>query len=147
MKPTQKLHDLGQSLPGKFTFFRAYSDVTYDGKPYTAGTGTLTYSGIVTVEIPFTYGPLPDMPGVEFETVAGEFFMTFAYTNPLPIVQADTKERWARFHWEVQHSFRWTDLTTAGFQPNVWDVTPQAADAEAVLLHGVSGYHVTSSID
>lgn len=140
-------HYLGIKYPGKFTFFRAYSDTVYNKVPYKANTGSVTFSGLTTVSLPIIYGPLPSVPGVSFETKSGEFFMTFRYKKVLPIVQTNTKTHWARFHWKVLESFRWKELSTLGFKSDVWDVTPIAVTSEEVKLHGVSGYHVTSSVD
>jgi hypothetical protein len=140
-------HVLGQKLPGTFTFFRAYSDVTYNNKPYKAGHGSITFSGLTTVEIPFVYGPMPSMPGVGFETIKGEFFMTFKYSKPLPIIKDDPGEHWARFHWKVGDAFRWADLPLPGYVKQTWDVAAIFTNTELVKLHGVSGYYVTSSKD
>ena len=140
-------HALGQKLPDSFTFFRAYSDVTYKGKAYKAGQGSVTFSGLTTVTIPFVYGPMPSMPGVSFTTVKGAFFMTFRYTKPLTIVQGDPGAHWARFHWKVGDAFRWADTSLPGHKSGVWDVSAVLSDTEQVKLHGVSGYRVTSSTD
>lgn len=140
-------HYLGQQLPGSFTFFRAFSDVVYKGKPYQAGQGTIRFSGSTTVEIPVSYGPLPPMPGVTFETHAGELSMTFRYTNPLRIEQTDTEQHWARFHWRIGDSFRWADTAGLGYKQGVWDVSALPAYTEQIKVHGVTGYYVTSSKD
>ena len=140
-------HYLGQKLPGKFTFFRAYSDVVYKQKPYKAGTGFVSFSGLATVSIPMLYGPMPSMPGVKFETKNGVMSMTFAYSKPLPIVTNDSGTHWARFHWMVRESFRWAELSLPNYQKGAWDVSPLLSNTEAVKLHGVSGYMVTSSVD
>jgi len=78
-------------------------------------------------------------------TGTGECFMTFPYTYPLPIDQADTNAHWARFHWKIWESFRWTDADLTGYQTGVWDVA--AVGTETVGLYGVSSYYVTSSVD
>lgn len=140
-------HYPGQKIPGKFTFFRAYSDVVYDNKTYKAGQGTITFSGVTKVSIPVLYPPLPSIPGVAFETKNGEFSMTFRYSKPLPIVQADTQKHWARFHWKIHDSFRWADTTLPGYKTGAWDVSPLLSNTEIVKLYGVSGYLVTSSVD
>ncbi len=136
-----------QKLPGKFTFFRAYSDVTYKGTAYKAGKGFISFSGLTTVQIPFTYGPMPPMPGVQFKTIKGEFFMTFRYSKPLPIVQPNKGSHWARFHWKVGDAFRWKELTWPSYSKGSWDVSPVFTSIEPVLVHGVWGYRVTSSVD
>jgi len=136
-----------QKYPGKFTFFRAYSDVVYNNKSYKAGTGTITFSGLTTVSIPMIYGPLPPMPGVSFKTINGEFLMTFLYTKPLPISQTSTKVHWARFHWKIHKSFRWLDSKLPGFQSGVWDVAAIFTNTELVKMHGVHSHYVTSSVD
>jgi hypothetical protein len=138
-------HYLGQQLPGKLTFFRAYSDVTVNGKPYKAGEGTIAFSGLTTVEIPVTYPPLPPMPGIKTEVVSGELLMTFSYSKPLPIDPADARPHWARFHWKIFESFRWADEPLLGYTTATWDVAP--VSSESVKLHGVSGYYTTSSVD
>ncbi|MGC4118519.1 MAG: hypothetical protein QM765_28980 [Myxococcales bacterium] len=138
-------HYLGQGLPGKFVYFRAYSDTDYAGKHYVAGTGTVTFIGTTTAETPVVYGTPPSVGGVSFTVVGGECFMTFPYTVPLPIDQQDTGAHWARFHWKVWESFRWTDVALAGYQTGVWDV--DAVGTEAVGMYGVSSYYVTSSVD
>ena len=136
-----------QKYPGKFTFFRAYSEIVYNNKPYKAGTGTITFSGLTTVSIPMIYGPLPPMPGVSFKTINGEFFMTLLYTKPLPISQTSTKAHWARFHWKIHKSFRWIDSKLPGFQSGVWDVAAIFTNTELVKMHGVHSHYVTSSVD
>jgi hypothetical protein len=140
-------HYLGQKLSGTFTFFRAFSDVVYKGKPYKAGQGTIRFSGITTVEIPVTYGPLPPMPGVTFKTHAGELSMTFRYSHPLQIEQTDAGQHWARFHWKIGDSFRWADTAGLGYKHGVWDVSALAVYTEQIKVHGVTGYYVTSSKD
>lgn len=140
-------HYLGQKLTGSFTFFRAFSDVVHEGKPFKAGQGTITFSGATKVEIPVTYGPLPPMPGVSFKLQGGELSMTFRYTKPLLIEQQDTHAHWARFNWKIADSFRWADAQGYGYAKGVWDVALLPSSSEQVLLHGVSGYYVTSSKD
>ncbi len=140
-------HYLGQKLAGTFTFFRAYSDTVFDGKAYKAGHGTITFSGVTTVSIPVVYGPPPSVPGVAMKTQGGVFTMTFPFGKPLPIKQDNTKMHWARFHWKIGDAFRWADTKLAGYQPGVWDVSPIVTSTEAVKLFGVSGFHVTSSVD
>lgn len=140
-------HYLGQKLQGSFTFFRAFSDVVHEGKPYKAGQGTVTFNGATKAEIPITYGPLPPMPGVTFKTQGGELSMTFRFTHPLAIEQNDTHEHWARFNWKIADSFRWADAQGYGYAKDVWDVALLPTSSEQVLLHGVSGYYVTSSKD
>jgi hypothetical protein len=140
-------HALGQQLPGKFTFFRAFSDVSYNNKPFKAGQGTITFKGITTVELPVTYGPLPAMPGIQHRTKDGQFTFTFRYTRPLQIDQTDTGKHWARFHWQIDDAFRWADAQTPGYKHGVWDVSPLGGHTESVKLFGVSGYYVTASTD
>lgn len=93
------------------------------------------------------YGPLPSIPGVTFEATKGVFQMTFRYTKPLPIVQTNTQAHWARLHWKIKDSFRWLDFALANYKTGVWDVSPLLANSETVKLYGVSGFHVTSSVD
>jgi hypothetical protein len=138
-------HYLDQQLPGKFVYFRAYSDTVYDGKAYAAGTGTVTFIGATAAEYPVVYGPPPNVAGVRFDIVGGKCLMTFPYTRPLPIDQSNTGAHWARFHWKIWESFRWTDAAWSGYQTGVWDVAP--GGIETVGLYGVSSYYVTSSID
>lgn len=140
-------HYLGQKLAGKFTFFRAYSDSIQGDKVYKAGHGFITFSGVTTVSIPVVYGPLPSIPGVAFETKGGVFTMTFPYSKPLPIKQNNTQTHWARFHWKIGDSFRWADTKLPNYQAGVWDVSPLVMNTEAVKMYGVSGFHVTSSVD
>lgn len=147
---TGQLHYNGLVLPGKFTFLRAYSDTTVDGKPMTAGAGTLRFrdtTGTVDNEIPFTYPALPSMPSVTTQLQGGEFLMTFAYTKPLPILHDAPGAYWARFHWQVWQGFRWEDSATAGNTAGVWDVQAPPAPSESVVFAGATGYSVTTSID
>ncbi|MBI5607332.1 MAG: hypothetical protein HY902_00460 [Deltaproteobacteria bacterium] len=147
---TGQLHYNGMALPGKFTFLRAYSDTTVDGKPMSAGAGTLRFrdkSGNVDNEIPFTYPALPSMPSVTTQLQGGEFLMTFAYTKPLPILHDAPGAYWARFHWQVWQGFRWQDSATAGNTAGVWDVQAPPAPSESVIFAGATGYSVTTSID
>jgi hypothetical protein len=134
----------GQAWSGKFTFFRAFSDVTVASRSFRAGEGTVRFSTL-GVEIPVVYPPLTSVPGLRFETLAGELSMTFAYSNPLPILESDQHQHWARFHWMVQDGFRWVDASLPGYQPAVWDVSPLSA--ETVMLYGVWSYFTTSSVD
>ena len=140
-------HVAGQQVPTTFTFFRAYSDTTYNGKPYKAGHGFITGKNITTVTIPMVYGPLPPMPGVSFELKGGKFYMTFVYPKPLPIVPAHPDTHWARFHWKVGDAFRWKDRKSHNFKDGKWDVSVISSMSEEVLRHGVLGYNVTSSVD
>ena len=142
-----ELHTMGMALPGTYSFFRAYSDTTWEGVDYAAGEGFLTFSGSPGVVIPIVYPPPPDVPGTAMEVIDGEFWMTFPFTNPLPIDQNNDDEHWARSHWQIDQAFRWEDLDTAGYSDQVWDVSMDPAESEEVLLAGVAGYYVTSSID
>ncbi len=147
---TGQLHYNGMNLPGKFTFLRAYSDTTVDGKAMAAGAGTLRFrdnSGAVDNEIPFTYPALPSMPNVSTQLQDGEFLMTFAYTKPLPILQNAPGQYWARFHWQVWQGFRWQDSVAAGHTAGVWDVETPPAPSENVVFAGATGYSVSTSID
>lgn len=136
-------------VAGKLTMFRAYSNTTYGGKSYAAGTGTLTVQGLPTpIEIPVTYPTPPSVPGlVEFQVVGGEFFMTFIFSHPLLIQQGNPDVHWARFHWKVKDAFRWTDRTLAGYQAGAWDIALDPTQTEVLSMYGVSGYYVTASTD
>jgi len=136
-----------QKLPGAFTFFRAYSDTTYQGKSYKAGNGTIAFSLLPTNTIPYKFPNPPPIPGMKFQLVNGEFWMTFPYKRGLPVKKDNEKKHWARFHWEIDKAFRWEDLSTANFQKGSWDVTLNPSTAEPVKGFGVSGYYITSSID
>lgn len=144
---TGTLHYQGMPLPGELTFFRAYSDTTYQGQAYSAGEGTITFTGATTVTIPMAYDPPLSLPGVRLETIAGEFFMTFPYSNPLAVDQTSPDHHWARAHWEIFEGFRWQDQGTAGYAAAVWDVAPTEAETEPVIYPGVTGYHTTASTD
>jgi len=140
------LHYSGMPLAGTFTFFRAFSDTTYLGEPYLAGEGTVRFDGITTVEIPLAVDPPLSLPGVHTETVAGEFWMSFPYSQPLAVDQTNTQHHWARAHWEIFEGFRWQDdLQHALNQVGVWDVGVSVAETEAVLFPGVTGFHTTAS--
>lgn len=140
------LHVPGKDLPGTFTYFRAYSDTTYESKTYKAGTGYVRFKGAVAFELPLTYPPFPTVPGVTTSLVNGQFFWTFAYGKPLPVDQKNPGQHWARFNWKIFESFRWTDFSLPGYTKGVWDVSPLAASIEPILLYGVSSYYVTSSV-
>ena len=145
-----QLHYGATTLPGKFTFLRAWSDTTVAGKAYKAGTGTLRFrdvSGTVDNEVPYAYPPFPAMTGIATQTIGGEFLMTFAYQKALPVVQGAAGSYWARFHWHVWQAFRWQDSAGAAFGPGIWDVVPPPGLSETVLMAGLSGYHVSSSVD
>ncbi len=145
-----QLHYNGMVLPGKFTFLRAYSNTSVDGKPLQAGAGTLHFrdtSGAVDTEIPYSYPPVQQMPGVATQLVDGEFLMTFAYTKPLPVLQNAAGQYWARFHWQVWQAFRWQDSDTAGNSAGAWDVAAPPAPSESVIFAGATGYSVTTSLD
>jgi hypothetical protein len=144
---TGTLHYSGVPLPGTFTFLRAYSDTLYEGQPYLAGEGSITFTGATQVTIPTTFDPPLSIPGMVLETLDGELWMTFPYSSPLAIDQTDTGAHWARFHWEIFEGFRWQDAATAGYIDNIWDVGMTVAETEPVLYPGVTGYHTTASTD
>jgi hypothetical protein len=139
-------HSAGQKIAGKLTFFRAYSDTVVSNRSFKAGQGTITFSGLSALEIPVTYPPPVSVPGIlSFETINGELLVTFAFSKPLPIAQPDQHQHWARFHWKIGDAFRWADQALAGYQSGVWDVA--LPGAEPVMMHGVSSYYTTSSVD
>lgn len=144
---TGTLHYSGMPFPGEFTFFRAYSDTTYEGQSYLAGEGTIAYSGATQVQIPTAYDPPLSLPLVRLETIDGEFWMTFPYSQPLGVDQTSPDSHWARAHWEVFEGFRWQDTADAGNTVNIWDVGVTAIETEEVLFAGVTGYHTTASTD
>lgn len=141
------LHYQSTPLPGDFTFFRAYSDTTYNGQSYLAGEGTIAYDGATQVTIPFSYDPPLSLAGVQLETIDGEFWMTFPYSQPLVVDQTNTDHHWARAHWEIFEGFRWQDDVTAGHTDFIWDVGMSVPETEEVFLAGVTGYHTTASTD
>jgi len=141
------LHYGGQVLPGTFTFLRAWSDTTVDGQAYKANTGTVTFAGVVSQVIPWTYPKAVSPPGFKFDLVGGELLFTFPYSKPLPIEQTSKEAHWARMHWAITDGFRWEEKKTVGFKSGVWDVAVPAAGSEQVKRFGVSGYKVTSSVD
>ena len=141
------LHATGRAFPGKVTFFRAYSDAVYDGTTYPAGQGWIRYEGITEAQIPLPFEGFPQLPGVSLDTTNGAFWMTFPFTQPLPIVQDNTDAHWARLHWQIADAFRGQDLDTEGFTDGTWDLEPTPAGTEPVMGYGVSGYYVTTSID
>jgi len=141
------LHAAGQVLPGQFTFFRAYSAVTFEGQSYQPGEGYLRYAGATTFERPMTFTDTLAWPGVTTELVNGEYWMTFPYGRPLPVVQNSMDEYWARFHWEIFEAFRWQNMSATGFMDGVWDVVPPPGASEQVQMSGVSGFYITTSLD
>jgi hypothetical protein len=133
-------------MPGKFTFFRAYSKTTYQGQSYEPNHGFVTFEGGVTSTQPYVYPPPVDAGGMHFALDgAGALTVTFPYTKPLPIVEGEKGSYWARFNWKVFDAFRWQDQPGDGYKSGVWDVW--TGGAEQVLMLGVSGYYVTTSID
>lgn len=144
------LHYNGLVLPGSFTFLRAWSDTTVDGKAFKAGGGSLKFqdsSGVVSNEVAYAYPPLPQQPGITTTTVGGEFLMTFEYKKPLPIVKGAPGQHWARFHWHVLDGFRWQEAQEPKFTKGVWDVVPPPGVSEPVIFAGATAYYVTSSED
>jgi len=141
------LHYQNMPLPGEFTFFRAYSDTTYNGDSYQAGQGTIAFAGATQVTIPYSFDPPLSLPGVNLETIAGEFWMTFPYSQPLVVDQSNTNDHWARAHWEIFEGFRWQDDTTPGYTAGIWDVGVTVGETEEVFFAGVTGYHTTASTD
>ena len=141
------LHGAGLPIAGTYTFFRAYSDTTYGATSYLAGEGFVTFSGSPDVVIPWVYGPPPSVPGTTMEVIDGELWMTFPFTHPLPIDGANSDAHWARSHWAIADAFRWQDLPVLGYSDDVWDVSLVVAGSEPVMLFGISGYYVTSSVD
>lgn len=141
------LHYLNQPLPGKFTFFRAYSKTTYQGKTYNPGQGWIRFAGVTTVDIPYQFPTQPQIPGIIIQLVNDELTMTFPFTKPLPVDQSNTQRHWARFHWRIADAFRWADKTLPSYQSGIWDVSTMPALAEEVKVYGVNGYFITTSID
>lgn len=146
---TGTLHYNGLPLQGKFTFFRAYSNTTHDGKSYKAQEGWLEFQGPTTVRIPYTYPPLPapSLSGVQLSEANGEFFMLFPFKRPLPIAQQNVDTHWARFHWKIFQAFRWADKTLPGYTQGTWDVAVDPTAAEEVKVGGVTGFFITTSLD
>lgn len=144
------LHSGAVVLPGTFTFLRAWSDTMVEGKFYQAGQGTVTFknlAGVAMSTVPNTYPSALPMTGVSTKTVGGEFLMTFAWTHALPVVQGGAGAHWARFHWHTHDGFRWKDTDVAGHKKGAWDVWSTLTGSEEVVVAGVTGYHVTSSVD
>ena len=142
------LHTIGREFPGEFTFFHAYSDALFEGRMYRAGQGFIRYDGVTEFQIPTDLGnALPTLPGLRLETIDGQFWMTFPFGRPLPIATSDTSTHWARFHWEIYEAFRWQDIRLQGYAAGEWDVAPPPGPTEQVIGLGVSGYHVTTSVD
>lgn len=141
------LHYLDYHLPGEFVFFRAYSNTTYGTEFYLAGTGYIEFRGATIIRIPTTSAYTIDLGGVQTELIDGEFWMTFPYRRTLPIDSTSPDNHWARFHWEIYEAFRWEDLDQDNFSEGEWDVTSTIYDGEQIHVPGVTGYHVTASID
>lgn len=142
------LHFNGNAFPGDFTFFRAYSDTTFEGDPYDAGEGWIEYSGPMDRRFDFDFGEtVPAQPGSKAETINGEFWFTFPFGRPLPIVESAQDSYWSRLHWEVYESFRWEERMMGSYTDGAWDVAVNPAQNEEVFSFGVTGAYVTSSID
>ena len=141
------LHTEGQSLPNDVSFFRAFSDTTYQGDSYAAGEGSFTLSGPPPYTSRMTFEALPTASDLDIELVEGELWMTFRYTRLLDIDRQDPNPHWARTHWEIYEAFRWEDDSAPGYTTGIWDVNEDPADSEEVFVPGVSGYHVTASTD
>jgi len=141
------LHAGDQVLPGEFTFFRAYSDTTYEGETFDAGQGWVEYSGVIQQRIPMAYaGPVPG--DAYTELIDGEYWLTFPFGRTLPVLQDSEQEHWARFHWELFESFRWEERPRAGYVESIWDVNAtNNTQSEQVFMNGVSGFYITSSVD
>ncbi|MCA9519350.1 MAG: hypothetical protein KC609_00185 [Myxococcales bacterium] len=144
---TGNLHVGAIVLPGSFTFFRAYSKGKYDGIDYLPGQGYIEFTGDYDFKTPYYFPEPPSVPNVKTELVDGEFLMTFPFTNPLPIVQNGSELHWARFHWQIHEAFRWKDANTLTYVKSVWDANSVPAGSELIMMFGVSGYYVTSSVD
>lgn len=143
------LHTLGQAFPGEFTFFRAYSDTTYEGESYDSGEGWVEYRGFVTRRVPFTE-PIPTegQEGFRSEVIDGEYWQTFPFHRTMPILAEDGGQHWSRLHWEIYESFRWEEVTKPRYLDGVWDVEPESGSGgEEVKMFGVSWYYITSSAD
>lgn len=141
------VHGDAAPVAGDITYLRAYSRTRHEGTEYEAGTGTVTLPGALSEPLPITFGPLPEIPGVELELVDSELWMTFPYSTPLPIDPEDPGAHWARFHWEVYQGFRWREREAPGYSAEAWDVALLPEDSEEVVFAGVTGYSVTSSVD
>lgn len=142
------LHTGFEVIDGAYTFFRAYSDTTYDGVDYLAGQGLVTFDdGVTSTEIPWVFLDLPSGGGVELATRSGQTTMTFPFTQPLHIEHGLGGVHWTRFHWQVFESFRWQEVAYVGYADGRWDTSTVAAYSEVVWVPGVLGYFVTSSED
>jgi hypothetical protein len=145
---TGTVHFLSMPYPGSFTVFRAYSDTAYEGKNYTAGQGKVNYVGIIPVELPVSYDPLPVVPGLKMEVDAnGDFWIVFPFGKSLLIVQNNNEQHWARFHWQMYEGFRWLEHNAVGYADNTWDVSPYPGATEEVISAGVTGFYITASTD
>lgn len=141
------LHYLDAPYSGRFSFFRAYSDTVFEGEAFLANEGKLAFStGAAQDEIPWLFPDPEPMDGIPLELVDGELWMTFEYTNPLPIDQTNLDPHWTRFYWKIFDAFRWSDRTLTDYAMNRWDVSMVLDETEEVILTGVAGYYITSSV-
>lgn len=141
------LHYLGTPYPGTITFFRAYSETTYEGTVYAPNTGFVMYSGIIDYEVPWVYPALTSIGPITYDFEGNATWMTFPYTKPLLVDANNTDDHWARFHWQVADAFRWVDLDLANYVDGTWDLAQTASGIEQVMMYGASGYTITASTD
>lgn len=133
---------------GEYDLFRAMSNTEYEGTYYTANTGYIAFSGLISFSLPLTFPPMSGGGmGIDINMELGKLWMTFPYSSPLPIDASNLQHHWARFHWELYESFRWIDTSLEGHSPGVWDTRYNIADSEQVVGSGFNGYHITSSLD
>ena len=136
------------TLVGEYTFFRAYSDTTYQGTDYLAGEGTIRFvAGAFDQTYPWRYAALPSGGDISYEVIDGEFWMTFSFTRVLPVEQGGPEKHWARLNWQTYEAFRWSELAYAGYTTGAWDTSSVITLNEPVRSPGVNGYYVTSSSD
>jgi hypothetical protein len=135
------------SLPATFQVFKAFSACDHDGRRYAAGEGWVGYEVAgATGQLPYDFPELPALAGVTFVTEGDAFYMVFPFTHPFVIAESDSAEHWSRMYWEIDESYRWTDLRLEGYAAGRWDVAASGT-TEEVRMFGVSGYRIDSSED
>lgn len=143
------LHTAALATPGEVTFFKAYSETDYDGESYDAGEGWVEFTGLTTQRFPAEFDhSLPSGGGLRAEVIDDEYWLTFPFSSRLPVLQHNNDDHWARLSMEVYESFRWDSRRTFGYDRDAWDVNIyNPSRSEEIMVRGISGYYVTTSMD
>ena len=133
----------GYSYATTGTVNAALADVTIDGTPRTKGwalfSASVPFVGPVSIET--TLPPLPDNQGATVVDDGTATWLVFEFLTPLVVDYHVTAAKKATIIFDVYESFRWEELTTAGYTTGVFDVS-QDGSFEPVHNFGANSYSI-----